>query len=55
MSKNETAAVEVKAGDKATNDAGRVRIGGGAIHYDEVRTETKDAGRTKIGGGAICF
>ena len=50
---------EVKAVEpKATKDMGRVRIGGGAIHYDEVaqtRPETKDSGRTRIGGGAISF
>lgn len=39
---------------KATKDTGRVRIGGGSIHYDEA-PQTKDAGRTRIGGGSICF
>ena len=52
-------AAEVKAGEPtATKDTGRVRIGGGSIHYDEVtpaRPETKDTGRTRIGGGSICF
>lgn len=51
--------VEVKATEpKATKDMGRVRIGGGSIHYDETaqtRPQTKDAGRTRIGGGSICF
>jgi hypothetical protein len=60
MDNNKIGAVaEVKAVEpKATKDMGRVRIGGGAIHYDEVtptRPETKDAGRTRIGGGAISF
>jgi hypothetical protein len=42
----------------AIKDAGRVRIGGGAIYYGDakpVRDVTKDAGRVRIGGGAICF
>ncbi|HUN41126.1 MAG TPA: hypothetical protein VMU81_12620 [Acetobacteraceae bacterium] len=60
MSKNDIGAVaEAKSVEpKATKDTGRVRIGGGTIHYDEVtqrRPETKDAGRTRIGGGTISF
>jgi len=40
-----------------TRDSGRVRIGGGAIHYSDapVREPTKDAGKVRIGGGAIHF
>jgi hypothetical protein len=59
MSNDSGVVAEVKAGEpKATKDTGRVRIGGGAIHYDDatqIRPETKDSGRTRIGGGAICF
>ena len=60
MSKNDELAVaEAKTGEpKATKDTGRVRIGGGSIHYDEAtqtRPQTNDAGRTRIGGGSICF
>ncbi len=36
----------------STKDAGRVKIGGGAIRY---AANTKDAGRVKIGGGAIRY
>ena len=61
MQSNELAPViittELKA-IEATKDTGRVRIGGGAIHYADVtpaRDATKDAGRVRIGGGAICF
>ncbi len=43
----------------ATKDAGRVRIGGGAIHYADAtpaRDATKDSlGRVRIGGGAIHY
>lgn len=60
MSKNDIEVLaEVKASEpKATKDTGRVRIGGGSIHYDaavQTRPATKDAGRTRIGGGSICF
>jgi hypothetical protein len=59
MSKKDGVVAEAKAGEpKATKDTGRVRIGGGSIHYDEgteTRPETKDAGRIRIGGGSICF
>jgi hypothetical protein len=59
MSKKEGVVAGVKADEpKATKDTGRVRIGGGSIHYDEgtqIRPETKDAGRSRIGGGSICF
>jgi hypothetical protein len=33
----------------STKDAGRVRIGGGLMHY------TKDSGRVRIGGGLLRF
>jgi len=54
VQKNEQAAATTRP---ATADAGRVRIGGGMISFDEtkVRDEIKDAGRTKIGGGMIQF
>jgi len=60
MSKNDIGAVaEAKSVEpKATKDTGRVRIGAGSIHYDEVtrtRPETKDAGRTRVGAGSISF
>jgi len=45
--------VETTAPD-ATKDAGRVHIGGGAIHFADAKT-TKDSGRVHIGGGAINF
>ena len=38
-----------------TKDAGRVRLGGGAIHFTTPRDVTKDAGRVRFGGGAIRF
>lgn len=55
-----TAVIEPKAvrTDEAVKDSGRVRIGGGAIHYGDAtpaRDATKDSGRVRIGGGAICF
>jgi mannitol-1-phosphate/altronate dehydrogenase len=43
---------------EATKDAGRVHIGGGAIHYADptpAREATKDSGRVQMGGGAIHF
>ena len=43
---------------ETTKDAGRVRIGGGMIHFaDEAPAHevTKDAGRVRIGGGMIQF
>jgi hypothetical protein len=42
----------------ATKDAGRVTIGGGAMHFGDPRgmsKPTKDSGRVKIGGGALKF
>jgi hypothetical protein len=42
----------------ATKDAGRVKIGGGAIHFSDptpARDAIKDAGRVHVGGGAIHF
>jgi hypothetical protein len=52
--------IELKATQAAdaTRDTGRVRIGGGAIHYADVtpaRDATKDTGRVRIGGGAIHY
>jgi len=59
MTKKDGVVAEAKVVEpKTTKDTGRVRIGGGTIHYDEVspaRRETKDAGRTRIGGGTIRF
>ena len=54
---NQGPAIAVKAGDAtATKDSGRVRVGAGAIQYDDVKqVATKDAGRTRIGAGAINF
>ena len=61
---NKIDAVEINTADgpakprPVTRDSGRVRIGGGAIHYSDaapVREPTKDAGRVHIGGGAIHF
>ena len=37
----------------ATKDTGRVRLGGGAIHFST--PATKDSGRVRLGGGAIRF
>jgi hypothetical protein len=45
--------VETTVSD-VTKDAGRVHIGGGAIHFADVKV-TKDSGRVHIGGGAINF
>ena len=42
----------------ATKDSGRVRLGGGAIHFSAptpARAATKDAGRVHLGGGAVHF
>ena len=53
-----TTAPKATQAPDATKDAGRVRIGGGAIHYADLtpaRDATKDTGRVRIGGGAICF
>ena len=52
MQKAKEIAVETKAAPEATKDAGRVKIGGGAIQFSDA---TKDAGRVKIGGGAVNF
>jgi hypothetical protein len=41
-----------------TKDAGRVTIGGGAMHFGDpsgAAKATKDSGRVKIGGGAMHF
>jgi hypothetical protein len=53
-----TETTAVTAAPEATKDAGRVKLGGGAVHFsDQVtgRAATKDAGRVKLGGGAIQF
>lgn len=59
MTNKEGVVAEAQANEpKATKDTGRVRIGAGAIHYDDAtrsRPETKDSGRTRIGAGAINF
>jgi hypothetical protein len=55
---NEIAVDATKAAPADVKDAGRVQIGGGAIHFSDVtvgRESTKDAGRVKIGGGAVSF
>ena len=52
------AALNAARTQNAVKDAGRVRIGGGAIHYGDAtpaRDATKDSGRVHVGGGAICF
>jgi hypothetical protein len=49
---NETKTVPARP---TTKDDGRVKIGGGAIHYSDPAPSTKDTGRVKIGGGAISF
>jgi hypothetical protein len=58
--KETTTVAELKAAgtQDAVKDAGRVRIGGGAIHYGDAtlaRDATKDSGRVRIGGGAIHY
>ena len=58
--KKTTIPADLKAGraQDAVKDTGRVRIGGGAIHYGDAtpaRDATKDTGRVHVGGGAICF
>ena len=58
--KKTTAVAALKAArpQDSVKDAGRVHIGGGAIHYGDAtpaRDATKDSGRVHIGGGAICF
>jgi len=43
---------------EATKDTGRVKIGGGCIHFSDPvpgRAATKDAGRVKVGGGCMHF
>jgi hypothetical protein len=53
-----TAPAKTESAKAVTKDAGRVHIGGGAIHYSDMtpaREATKDAGRVHIGGGAIHF
>jgi len=53
--KTETKTIAVT---EATKDAGRVHIGGGAIHFTDptpARESTKDSGRVQMGGGAIHF
>jgi hypothetical protein len=59
MQKAKEIAVDgAKAAPEAVKDVGRVKIGGGAIHFSDVtpdREATKDTGRVKIGGGAVSF
>lgn len=38
----------------ATKDSGRVRLGGGAVHFGDSKA-TKDACRVRLGGGAVNF
>jgi len=38
----------------ATKDTGRVRLGGGAVHFSDIKA-TKDSGRVRLGGGAVNF
>ena len=51
--------VDLRAAPRpTTKDAGRVKLGGGAIHFGDAvpaREATKDSGRVKLGGGAIQF
>ena len=52
------AALDATRTQQAVKDAGRVRIGGGAIHYGDAtpaRDASKDSGRVRIGGGAIHY
>jgi|KBSMisStandDraft_5_1062788.scaffolds.fasta_scaffold7437268_1 hypothetical protein len=44
---------ETPKAQDVTKDAGRVKIGAGAIQFDA--PATKDAGRVRIGAGAINF
>jgi hypothetical protein len=37
-----------------TKDAGRVRLGGGSVHFSDVKA-TKDTGRVRLGGGSVNF
>ena len=53
-----TETTAVTAAPEATKDAGRVKLGSGAMHFSDpapVRDATKDAGRVKLGSGAIQF
>jgi hypothetical protein len=53
-----TTKTEAPKTQDATKDAGRVKIGGGTIHFSDPRVSrdaTKDAGRVKMGGGTIQF
>ncbi len=50
----ETTKTETPKTQDATKDAGRVKIGSGAINFMGPRS-TKDSGRVRIGSGAIQF
>jgi hypothetical protein len=53
-----TTKTEATKAQDATKDAGRVKIGGGTIHFSDSRVSrdaTKDAGRVRVGGGTIQF
>jgi hypothetical protein len=38
----------------STKDAGRVRLGGGSVHFSDAKA-TKDTGRVRLGGGSVNF
>jgi hypothetical protein len=53
-----TTRTEAPKAQDATKDSGRVKIGGGTIHFSDAnvtREATKDSGRVKIGGGTLQF
>jgi hypothetical protein len=53
-----TAKTDAPKVQAATKDAGRVKIGGGTIHFSEpspARDATKDTGRVRVGGGTLQF
>jgi hypothetical protein len=50
-----TTKTESSKAQDATKDAGRVKIGSGAINFSGPKAATKDTGRVRIGSGAIQF
>jgi hypothetical protein len=49
-----TQKAETPSTKTATKDTGRVRLGGGSVHFSDAKA-TKDAGRVRLGGGSVNF
>jgi hypothetical protein len=53
-----TTKTEAPKTPEMTKDTGRVRVGGGTMHFSDpspAREATKDSGRVRVGGGTIHY